>query len=190
MWEEISTISKGNDILLVTQFDKMRTALEGQRVLNRLQSQAMGQFKKIFPVSLLQAIEASDDFSVWQGSGAASFIEYLVPHLLEVVRDRAARQPGFQRHATHQASEMVVEHVAEVVPQEPFEQTNAPAQNCASDVVTPRRVRIKTRIKPRTARPEARSSDSEKLVLASLRQPLDSGGESNVSDQGSVDATG
>ncbi|SHH31207.1 dynamin family protein [Marivita hallyeonensis] len=151
MWDQISGSTNGNNILLVTQFDKLRTELEGARVLNRLKSETRDKFRDIFTISLLQAIEAGDDFEIWRQSGAAEFTEHLIALLLNKLPDKG-KESNASAKAAAASSGLVVEHVAEVV-QDPPATAPEDGENVAR--IRPKRVRIKTRIRPRTPRPSS-----------------------------------
>ena len=153
MWDQVSGSTDGHNILLVTQFDKLRNELEGARVLNRLKAETKGKFQAMFPISLVRAIEAGDDFSIWQRSGAAEFIEYLVSLLLRTGQDGKS-QVGGAGYSAEMSSEFVVEHIAEVVENDPSVEDS---DIKTVDRIRPKRVRIKTRITPRTPRPPGRA---------------------------------
>jgi hypothetical protein len=51
--------------------------------LARVKHETKGQFGATFPVSLLQALNAGDDYDAWDASGAGAFTE----HLIEMVQE-------------------------------------------------------------------------------------------------------
>lgn len=154
MWDEILGSTDGKNILLATQVDKLRNKRESARVLKRLNKEAKGKFQKIFPISLLQAIEAEDDFATWNQSGAAEFTEFLVALLLNTSKADVHSQSDTTERFGAMPSDLVVEHVAEVVENE---QSSKDAVGETVDLITPKRVRIKTRIKPRAKRPQQKA---------------------------------
>jgi len=81
-WDRMRGGCSGLNLLLVTQFDKLRNARDRTRVLNRVLAETAGKFSAVFPVSLLDAMAAGDDFDAWQDSGAHAFMERLVEILL------------------------------------------------------------------------------------------------------------
>lgn len=83
IWERIVEQTNGHNILLVTQIDKIRNDRDRERVLNRVRKETDGLFEAVYPVSLLQVVEAGDDFDIQQERGAAAFIEHLVDILLK-----------------------------------------------------------------------------------------------------------
>lgn len=82
MWERMREAAGGVNLLLITQFDKLRNPRDRARVLNRVQAETAGQFAAVFPVCLLDALEAGEDFEAWAESGANAFMERLVEILM------------------------------------------------------------------------------------------------------------
>lgn len=82
MWDRLRLASSGANLLLVTQFDKLRTQRDRGRVLARIAAETAGKFTAIYPVSLLDALAAGDDVDLWKESGANAFMEHLVEMLL------------------------------------------------------------------------------------------------------------
>lgn len=91
-WESIRDLTNGDNILIVTQFDKLHSDRDRARVMSRVRKETDGQFQAIYPVSLLQALEAGEDQDAWQDSGAAEFTEHLVEMLLNPSEFRATDQ--------------------------------------------------------------------------------------------------
>ena len=81
-WDRMRGGCSGLNLLLVTQFDKLRNARDRSRVLSRVLAETADKFSAVFPVSLLEAMAAGDDFDAWQDSGAHAFMERLVEILL------------------------------------------------------------------------------------------------------------
>lgn len=81
MWDEIAEKTNGNNILVITQFDKIRTERDRARLLSRVKKETQHVFRDVFPLALIDAINAADEDS-WQKSGAAAFSDYLVEMLL------------------------------------------------------------------------------------------------------------
>lgn len=92
IWEEIADRTRGGNMLVVTQFDKLRSERDQARVLARLHKEAGDKFDAIFPLATLQALEAGVDEDVWNKSGGADFVEHLVAALLMV---RVEQDPDF-----------------------------------------------------------------------------------------------
>ncbi len=84
LWEQLSKQTSGNNILVVTQFDKLKSERDKSRVLNRLKLEAGDAFEAIFPLATLEALEAGDDEDIWIGSGGAALAEHLVEMLIEM----------------------------------------------------------------------------------------------------------
>lgn len=101
IWESLRKETSGHNLLLVTQFDKLRSPRDQDRVLKRVARETEGLFERIFPVSLLVALEAEDDIEAWRQSGAADFIEHVIGALMDFEQDPA----GFAAPALRDAEE-------------------------------------------------------------------------------------
>lgn len=82
VWNTIPQSIKDKSILLVTRFDKLISENDRTRVMRRLEVETEGLFMARFPISLLQAIEADDDFDLWVSSGANDFINCMIDLIL------------------------------------------------------------------------------------------------------------
>lgn len=78
VWEDMPQAVRENSILLITRFDKLNTEKDRGRVIKRVTRETQGQFGAIFPVSLLQAIQAGEDYDLWDASGAGPFTAHLI----------------------------------------------------------------------------------------------------------------
>ncbi len=92
-WAEIAPRTNGNNLLLVTQMDKLRSVRDRARVMARVACEAGNLFAGTYPVSLLQALNAGEDQQAWIDSGAAAFTEHLVEMLLAPHRAPATPVP-------------------------------------------------------------------------------------------------
>ncbi|WP_338550462.1 dynamin family protein [Roseovarius phycicola] len=81
-WEELSARTKGHNLLVITQFDKITSDRDRMRLLSRVGKETEGQFDAIFPLALLDATEAKDK-DAWIQSGAAAFCEHLIDDLMK-----------------------------------------------------------------------------------------------------------
>jgi len=90
VWENMPELVRENSILLITRFDKLTTDRDRSRVLKRVSRETNGQFGGTFPVSLLQAIQAGEDYDLWDASGAGPFTEHLID-LIERLSEITAR---------------------------------------------------------------------------------------------------
>lgn len=86
MWDRIRPATSGVNLLLVTQFDKLRNPRDRARVLTRIAGETAGKFTALYPVCLLDALAAGDDVDLWKASGAHEFMEHLVDILLSLPR--------------------------------------------------------------------------------------------------------
>ncbi len=82
VWDTIPQAIRDKSILLVTRFDKLVSEKDRSRVMRRLEMETEGLFMARFPISLLQAIEAEDDFDLWVSSGANDFINCMIDLVL------------------------------------------------------------------------------------------------------------
>lgn len=83
VWDQMPEAVRQRSILLITRFDKLTTDRDRNRVLARVKHETKGQFGATFPVALLQALNAGEDFDAWDASGAGAFTE----HLIEMVQE-------------------------------------------------------------------------------------------------------
>ncbi|MEM6589650.1 MAG: dynamin family protein [Pseudomonadota bacterium] len=81
VWAEIVDQTNGNNILVVTQFDKIKTERDRARLIARVKTETDGLFNEVFPLALIDAIHASNE-ETWKESGAAAFSDFLVEMLL------------------------------------------------------------------------------------------------------------
>lgn len=86
VWEDMPAAVRDNSILLITRFDKLTNEKDRSRVLKRVTRETQGQFGGTFPVSLLQAIQAGEDYDRWDASGAGPF----TAHLIDVIEKLTA----------------------------------------------------------------------------------------------------
>ena len=89
VWSTVEEELKSKSILLLTRMDKITNQRDRDRVISRVQREAAGQFAGIFPISLLEAIEAGDDREKWNESGAEEFTMFLVDCLVRLQGDAA-----------------------------------------------------------------------------------------------------
>ena len=78
VWNDMPQAVRENSTLLITRFDKLTNEKDRGRVLKRVTRETAGQFGGTFPVSLLQAIQAGDDYDKWDASGAGPFTTHLI----------------------------------------------------------------------------------------------------------------
>ncbi|UYV36580.1 hypothetical protein N4R57_16465 [Rhodobacteraceae bacterium D3-12] len=150
-WEMIKERTNGDNILLVTQVDKLRSERDVERVMARVGKETKGLFKAVYPISILEAINAGDDFAKWQASGAAEFVDHVVELLL---------QPSgqVQVQGKTQAQHAVLAEDAEIA--DVASQTAAPEAAPEPVIynessVVPKRVRVLTEMRGQTMRPSS-----------------------------------
>ena len=154
-WEQIADRTNGDNILLVTQVDKLRSDRDLDRVLMRVRKETKGQFKDVFPLSITGAIAAGDDEAEWIESGAADFIDLLVELLMN-----PSPKPTSALDEDQKPDQAAVEtRDQELAPQkERLDDTSEPPAPAApkeygATSVIPKRVRVLTEMRGRTARP-------------------------------------
>ena len=90
VWDAMPQAVRDNSMLLITRFDKLTTEKDRLRVFKRVRRETAGQFAATFPISLLQALEAGDNFDLWDASGAGPFVEHLI-QAIDTLSKLAAR---------------------------------------------------------------------------------------------------
>ncbi|MDW4497155.1 dynamin family protein [Sulfitobacter sp. D35] len=83
IWEILRHGTSGENLLLITQFDKLQNERDRERVLKRVERETAGLFAAVYPVSLLEAMNAGDDAEAWEESGAAALSEHVVQFLMQ-----------------------------------------------------------------------------------------------------------
>lgn len=126
VWESLPAELYDNSILLLTRMDKITSEKDRVRLLRRVMHETNGLFSDVLPISLLQAIEAGDDLTALDNSGAGAFFE----KLMDVV------------HSFEGAPERPVTKRSEVT-------LAASNENGAADVDPPRKSVMPTRVTPR-----------------------------------------
>lgn len=80
-WDDIKDRIDGQNIMVVTQIDKIRTSRDRDRLMSRLNREAGPEFTGVFPVAALEASTAKDE-DTWKQSGAAEFANALIDMML------------------------------------------------------------------------------------------------------------
>lgn len=139
IWNVLQPIAQGTNLLLITQFDKLRNDRDKSRVLKRMQRETDGLFDGIYPLSLLAALDAGEDEEAWDASGAAA----LSAHIARIVAE---------------GSDVTGMNHNDVDLSDPF---SAPADFSAtsSETIVPRRVRVTP-----TARADMREGAEPRLA--------------------------
>jgi hypothetical protein len=92
VWERMSEAVRQNSLLLVTRFDKLTTENDRARVCARLARETAGLFAETCPISLIQAIEATDA-DQWQACGAEAFSAALMDLIARAGRGGPSAMP-------------------------------------------------------------------------------------------------
>lgn len=140
-WALVPEDVQSRSMLLVTRFDKLTTERDRTRVVARLTSETEGLFKGVYPMSLLDALNAAKagDEAAWEACGARRFSEDL--HVALATLDPTVPTPP----AAEPAPEPV--HLAAVPEPEPRAR---PARR-----IVPRRIRAALGGGDRRPRPPA-----------------------------------
>ncbi|MEO1138467.1 MAG: dynamin family protein [Pseudomonadota bacterium] len=152
-WEQISGRTNGQNILLITQVDKLRSERDLERVVMRVRKETDGQFQNIFPISITEAIAAGEDEAKWNASGAAEFVNDLVERLMNPSTGHEndhGSEPKSDEAASRSESHADQSDVRAALSEEAAPE--APAEYGASSVI-PKRVRVLTQMRGRTERP-------------------------------------
>ncbi len=112
VWDNMPEAVRENSILLITRYDKLTTERDRTRVFKRVSRETRGMFGGTFPISLLQAIQAGEDYELWDASGAGPFTEHLID-MIERLTELTARTelPLYNFAHTEDVPEPVVAHV-------------------------------------------------------------------------------
>ena len=114
VWETMPDAVRENSILLITRYDKLTTERDRLRVFKRVSRETRGMFGGIFPISLLQAIKAGEDYELWDASGAGPFTEHLID-MIERLTELTARS-DMPLYNFKQTEDVPPAEIAPVVP--------------------------------------------------------------------------
>lgn len=92
VWDQMPEEVKKRSILLITRFDKLTNERDRGRVLKRVLHETKGQFGGTFPISLLQALRAGEDYEKWDASGAGAFSDHLIEMVQELTKTVADKE--------------------------------------------------------------------------------------------------
>lgn len=147
MWDRMRAATSGVNVLLITQFDKLRNPRDRSRVVGRVAAETAGKFTATYPVNLLEALSAGEDLDAWKNSGVDVFMEKLVEILLAPpATSDTARPDAVQAEPTVPADDTVQMNVVDMPRQAAARKGDASATpDRSGSRVTPRRVRVKTR---------------------------------------------
>ena len=96
VWDTMPDALRANSILLITRYDKLINDNDRRRVLQRVRRETGDKFDAIFPISLIRALEAGEDYDKWNASGAGDFVSHLIATVDRLARITArSDQPLF-----------------------------------------------------------------------------------------------
>ena len=150
IWNMLQPMTSGVNLLLITQFDKLQTERDRMRVFKRVERETRGLFNAIYPVSLLQALNANDDKTVWTNSGAAAFTDHVARMLASFAKGEA---PDMDDVVTGAESAAILQEQAVEASNDQPETVHAEE----ASRITPRRVQLHAGDMPRD-RPERRAA--------------------------------
>ena len=136
IWQELSQRLSQENILLITQFDKLQNERDKKRVLKRVEHETEGLFDAIYPVSLLDALHSDDDPEAWETSGAAALSE----HVIRMLMDRENGSPMMPENL----DAVVHNDLRNTAPLREFAENERVAEMNKAPVV-PRRVMVNSR---------------------------------------------
>ncbi len=131
VWGKMPQAVRENSILLITRYDKLTTERDRLRVFKRVTRETRGLFGGTFPISLLQAIRAGEDYELWDASGAGPFTEHLID-MIERLTELTSRSelPLYNYKETEDVPAVVV---APVIPRRVQRQTERPKRPAAPE---------------------------------------------------------
>lgn len=134
VWEKMPQAVRENSILLITRYDKLTTERDRLRVFKRVTRETRGMFGGTFPISLLQAIRAGEDYELWDASGAGPFTEHLID-MIERLTELTSRSevPLYNYQDTEDVPPAVV---TPVIPRRVQRQTERPERPAAPEAET------------------------------------------------------
>lgn len=144
LWDDIADKTNGENLLVITQFDKIGSDRDRARLLARVRKEIGAAFRGVFPIALLDATNAQTE-EAWRASGAGAFVE----HLIEMMVNGAPHE----RTAPSAAEDAAGARVFTL----PEAGATTPAHTEASGKVMPKRVATN----PRGRTPRARPADAE-----------------------------
>lgn len=150
-WDDIAPRIACDSLLLVTQVDKLRSDRDVERVLARVRKETEGLFRAVYPLSIVEALDAGDNLEQWTKSGAAGFVDHLVDLLLA--------GPALQKAEPSLVDDEETEPETRATDQIGTDQIGTDAETAMRgagspyDRVLPKRVRVLTEMRGRVSRP-------------------------------------
>ena len=155
VWDTMPQMVRENSILLITRYDKLTTDSDRRRVYKRVRRETADKFGGTFPISLLQALEAGDDYDRWDGSGAGPFVDHLLEQIAKLCELTAEQPDSLYTLGKSQDSAAHINGAEnDATPQDRQE---TPEVDAPAVAVMPRRVQRSTidDERPKRARPPA-----------------------------------
>ncbi|MEM6407793.1 MAG: dynamin family protein [Pseudomonadota bacterium] len=88
VWAEQDPALFAKSLLLLTRIDKLVNDGDRGRVLRRVRHETEGLFRACLPISLLHAVNETDNPALWRKSGAEEFARALADLLRDISRDK------------------------------------------------------------------------------------------------------
>ena len=150
VWNGFPQGMRRNSLLLITRFDKILNQTDKGKVVKRVRQEVDGLFAEVFPVSLLKAMQAGDDETMWVDSGAQAFAAALFEIIHRLI-DEGVAEPGEQELPTITPDPVDDTEVGKSLIAQSFERLTM-IRNTPIIAVLPRRVAAGERLL-RTERP-------------------------------------
>lgn len=84
VWGTMPAALYDKSLLLLTRMDRILSERDRMRVIKRVEKETQGLFRKVLPVSLIQALDARGDAQIWEECGADAMITSLMELIDEV----------------------------------------------------------------------------------------------------------
>jgi hypothetical protein len=144
VWATMPRDLQQRSLLLLTRMDRILSERDRSRVIRRVEKETLGLFRRVVPVSLLKALEAGEDASKWEESGAADLSDAMVDLIDEVASGKTGRTVSRVRS---RAAPGIEASLGEDMSQPP----------------KPKRVVMPTRVRPRPLTSRTLSSTTSRL---------------------------
>ncbi len=164
VWKAMPHDLFSKSYLLITRIDKLLTLKDRGRVEKRVRRETQGLFAEVFPISLTQAVAATDDREQWEQSGAEAFSLSLIDLLQKLNESlEPPETPNLRKPVAADESQE---------PQKIFQlNPKANDEQPCQVAVSPARVKVVSSAGTQTARPprHARQPLTTETNLANVR---------------------
>lgn len=164
VWKAMSPDLFNTSYLLITRIDKLLTLKDRSRVEKRVRRETQGLFAEVFPISLTQAVSATDDREQWEQSGAEAFSQSLIDLLHKLNESLEPQESPSLRKPVAENESQETQKIFQLNPRVKEEQPYHAA-------VSPVRVKVMSSAETQTARPPRHEQQSltTEINLANVR---------------------